>query len=874
MPVVALRLGGSALDSNPSVSGHLDLIGEFRRRFPPFDSIVGRFGENTPTERIPWFFGFILSAATRPGPGACCFVLDKTLGTTTIAGILAALVRLQNDFPNLVERYARTALSRGQRVKVKPSDFVYEYEGIWEDFPNFFRLKLIGEGAWRSFPLVDVLRLEPTDRVRPKGTGGSDLGVFERSPLDHLLDLTTCGNNSVIRNAVLVHMARTQFARIANSLILTPRPAGQFARLSRFLPWGSIGHDGTLKPNDPHQVIGEPLIAATSVSEDLALASSLADVASKIVLVDGARKLARDIQAFDDIADRQRTVVLASPDESEDLDLLKNRGCPIWHMSAGEVLIGEASADQRARKSLVGATIRAADISRRANVRMVVCRDDVLEVAAESLDRAVKVIGDSEEVSEAEEILARLFRVLFDCSECCFGVCKDTEDDLRSTRDRMDRHARWLESAVAEAFRDAFDRLEHAISSGFGTQKVEGLLEVITEHDTKWAIATRSHRTAEKLREEMEILGAELPVLPVSAISSNHEYDGIILSAWPNDQRFTRLRNLSVTPEIRVLTYPFESKWVLRHQARKRAREGSYWLDTDMRSSILGIEPRFLPDLDSPGKKNEPTPAKEISFDLPTFKFEDRIARHRITHPPVAVDGKDSREAQLVQFFGGCYALLTEWAELPILNDLINSGNGVDAKLTSATASRLSIGDFVLFRAGGEKEFVRLIAEESFGAQEYRRIRDVAERWKFTLRRLGDRPASVQRRLAGLYVERSLPTIAGWLGNPDRIGPGNYDDIEAIAKAAGDKELLSTKDAVRVAISRIRGAHQAAGKRLTTLILGELQGRLNDLGDQPTLLDLAYGEAWVVQVETVETKRREYPASQVNRLLWTADSAF
>src|SRR5262249_25681616 len=143
-----------------SHGGHLDLIEEFRRRFPLFDRIVGRFGEDTPTERIPWFFGFILAAGTKPGPGACCFVLDTTPGTTALAAILTALVQLKHDSPGLIDLYARTALSRGQRVKVRPSNFVYEYEGVWVDFPSFFRLKLLGEEAWRSFRLVDVLRLE------------------------------------------------------------------------------------------------------------------------------------------------------------------------------------------------------------------------------------------------------------------------------------------------------------------------------------------------------------------------------------------------------------------------------------------------------------------------------------------------------------------------------------------------------------------------------------------------------------------------------------------------------------------------------------------------------------------------------------------
>ena len=862
------------MDSSSMDKESLELIGEFRRRFPLFDRVVGRFGEDVPSERIPWFFGFILAAAAKPGAGACSVVLEKTPGTTAIAAILAGLIRLQRDFPSLVERYARTALERGQRVKVRPSDFVYEYEGVWEEFPDFFRLKFLGEDASRSFPLVDVLRLEPTDRVRPKGTGASDLGAFERSPLDHLLDLTTCGNNSLIRNAVLVQMPRTHLARIADATILAPIHASEFARLSQFLPWGFIGHDGTLNSDDHFQVVGEPLIAATSVSEDLALASSSADAGAKTVLVDGARRLARDLQAFDDIVDRQRLVILASPDESEDLELLKDRGCPVWHMSADDVLIGEASDHRRTRASLVGATIRSADVRRRCTVNTVDCHDDLLQPAAASLERVVEIIADREEAFEVEEVLARLFRILFEFSECCFGVRKDTIGDLRAAGEQMAQHARWLEPVVREELLDAVNTLERAFTIGTGEQKADALLSILADHDGTWAVAARSPRTAERLRDDLGVLGADLPVLPVSAVSPDHEFDGIIVPAWPNDQRFTRLKNLSVTPDIRILAYPFERKWILRHQARERARTRSNRLETGTLSSILGIEPRFLTPLNSADGHVEDPPGKEIPVDLPVFRLEERVARRHVTHPGLASSDEDGREAQLVQFFGGCYALLTEWAELPLLNDLIDGSHGDNAKFTSATTSRLSTGDFVLFRASGDKEFLRLIAEESLGAQEYQRIRDIAERWKVPLRRLGRGPAAIQRRLADHGLERTPPTVAGWLGNPDRIGPGNFDDIEAIATVARDTELLSIKEEVRDAITRIRGAHLTAGMQLTRLILGELRGRLNELGDQPTLLDLDYGQAWVVQVEAVETKRREYPANQVNRLLWVADSTF
>ena len=204
----------------------------------------------------------------------------------------------------------------------------------------------------------------------------------------------------------------------------------------------------------------------------------------------------------------------------------------------------------------------------------------------------------------------------------------------------------------------------------------------------------------------------------------------------------------------------------------------------------------------------------------------------------------------------------------------MDGSQGDDRRLRTVTAADLSIDDFVLFRAGGGKEFIRLLAEDALGIEEYERVRAIAERWKLSLRRLGSTPTTVQRRLERYGLHRTLPTIAGWMGNPDLIGPGYEDDIEVIGRAADDSELLETLSTVSDAISRIRGAHIGAGSHLTQLILDEVHGRLSQLDDQPVLLDLGYGQAWVVQVEAVDSRQREYPVDQVSHLLWTDDSIF
>ena len=616
-------------------------------------------------------------------------------------------------------------------------------------------------------------------------------------------------------------------------------------------------------------------MASTAVAEDLAMACLAAEPATKVVFVDGARGLGRNLQSFDDIADRQRVLILASSDENDEIDLLRERGCPIWHLSGAEALLGESSIVERTRTSFIGATVRAADVRQRSKVHRVDCSDEMLQLSAGSLERAAEMVVNMEEASEVEEILRKLFKILFECSECCFGVGEEIASDLQDIQAQMAQHKKWLDPAVTGELRGAINGLERAIRDGFGQEKADAFLELLTQPGGQWAVAARSPRTAKWLRQALDSSGADAPVLPVSEISVSDDYNGIIVPAWPNDRNFTRMKNMAVTPNLFVLTYPFESKWVMRHQARERARLRTNRMATGMRSEILDIDPRLVAALEEPEIPTDNSSELITPPEFPVFRWQERFAKRRDGRPPIATDGEDGRDARFVRFTGGCYALLTEWAELPLLNELISSAKGGGARIRAVTVSGLSPGAFVLFRDSGDKEFIRLIAEEEIvGVQEYRRIRDVAERWKAALRRLGNTPAAIQRCLEAQGLKRTVMTVAGWLHNPDHIGPRGDGDVEAIAKAAEDMELLSIRDKVTEAIHRIRNAHQRAGRRLTNLILGELDGKLDGLGERPEALDLDYGHAWVVQVESVDANPYEYPTSQINRLLWISESSF
>ena len=827
---------------------------------------------DVPEEPIPGFFALLATAAMKEEPGACCFVLDRTQGTTALTAVFLALARLQVDFPNLAEEYARTAFGRGQNVMVRPSDFVYEYDGLWEGHPGLFRLKVLGRQEWRSFQVSEALRLELTARQRPKGRLISNLGVFDLSSLDELLDITTYGNGSMIRNVVLLYMAQARFSGITDVVSLGQAHSDQSYRLSDFLPWGSVGPGGEIRAGDSYQVVGEPLIAVTRIPQDLADAATSAPEASRIVLVDGARGIASDLQSFDDIAERQRIVILASPDEVDEIRLLRDRDCPVWYMSAAELTMGESHPGQRDRRSLLGRTVRVADIKEQSQLTAMPCESEELEMAASDLESVASRVDGSEEREDVDELLVRFYRLLMDYSECCFGIDSETESDLQQVHDSLARNRMWLPPDVTRGLQTAIDRLGSASGGGSSSgSKADVMLNILSESSGRWAIASRTARTAVAIHDGLSSRGAEVPVFPIQTISPEDEWDGVIVPAWPGRRRFTRLSNLAPAREVLLLAYPFEHRWLAGHQTREHNLMRYSRMETGERAAILGVGVELIPEM---GARVPDPPPADSPADVPVFNLERRVSQRRSRRQSLSDGNREVRRARLVEFHGGCYSLLTEWSEVHVLNDLIDLGRGAGGRLRSVNAADLSHDDFVLFRAGGDKEFIRLLAEQEIGTEEYERVRTTAERWKQSLRRLGGTPDTVHRGLERSGLHRTLQTVRGWMENPDLIGPGYDSDIESIARATRDPRLLAQMDTIHEAISRIRGAHIGAGGRLTQLILNEVHGHLGQLDGQPVLLDLGYGQAWVVQVASVDAALRDYPADQTNRLLGVDDSIF
>ena len=322
-------------------------------------------------------------------------------------------------------------------------------------------------------------------------------------------------------------------------------------------------------------------------------------------------------------------------------------------------------------------------------ITVVPCNDDALQAVADSLEHAASLLDSEQDANEAREILRRLYNVLVECSESFFGVCEETRQTLQAADDLLRAAEQWLDATVASAFREAATGLATAIGSDTcGDEKAEALLDIMSaERYEEWAMAARSGRTANRLREGLNDWASDFPVLPIGAIQRKKCYTGIVLPAWPNRHNFQRLCDKAVTADLRVLAYPFEEKWLSIYGMRDRTLTKSRVMQPENLSALLDMTPSSAEVL---GRQRPIRFPAEASGSSSVYSVTDVATSPQPKPPPVAGEGEDSRPARLVQFFGGCHALLTDWAELHKLIPAVDEPSGHSTQLLTVSVDDLS----------------------------------------------------------------------------------------------------------------------------------------------------------------------------------------
>ena len=160
----------------------------------------------------------------------------------------------------------------------------------------------------------------------------------------------------------------------------------------------------------------------------------------------------------------------------------------------------------------------------------------------------------------------------------------------------------------------------------------------------------------------------------------------------------------------------------------------------------------------------------------------------------------------------------------------------------------------------------RSFAEMIAGPAVYRELRDLATSWRSCLRTLSADPLRVHRILREAGLARRPVTVQKWLGDEDRIGPQDLEDLEVIAQAAGPfpEPVADVWEAIR----GVRAYHAKAGHRISEWLLDVVPRHAARLREGEARLELEFGATFVVEVEAVDAAVADVPSRLVNELLW------
>lgn len=847
-----------------------DTLNTLKQRFPLLASLRLYNGPGD-TEAIAAFMGILLAAIAESRHSTFCFVFPRKARIAPLTAVLYALGRFAVDFPDLAKHYAKRSFEKGQRVKLVPEGKIFVFGGLWQGLETRFRLELLNEKAAFTWPVSEILRIEPTRRKIPKGhfiDGDMARKEAPLSALDKLIGTKTFGNTSLAVNHVLYLGGQSEFEEFLTDTSFVGLAREDPSTAYSLVSAGFIDELGAIRHQDNYQAAGEPFIAVSSRIEHIAAACNIAPVRSKVVIVDGARRIT-EFARFDAIAETQNMIIVAEAEEEDKLRQLYDRGCRFWRFSIADLEMGEQG-HQSGR--LFDGVFRPARNEATFRTEVVDCWNPHLEQVSLALEKCQGALEESEG-DETQMILHQLYALLMHCTGLLEAPSPEERERLLKKAEKFSRAAEdrimWLPDVPAKALLQACDAITHGIEDPeLGEAKGRVLSKLLADVRQlglkKIGLVARSTSSQMHVRSWLDKKGITHPVLLPFNAGNEGFFDVLICTAWPNSVNFSKLVRQYATPLICLLAYPFEGQWLYQFSQKQKHLQLVPSLKSPEKSDLLGLsrdslwpaEPVSPIPLSVPAETNKPM----------DYDFEERITRKGMV--PFMEPSEETVPTKLVSFSGDAYAFLTETLRIPVITDLVSGAAGENYKIPRRRLEEIQVGDVLVFRDGGRKDVIQTLADAQIGA-EAPAIRERAARWHKALRESGLDETTLMHNLEEVNCPRTLQTVRSWLNDDSMIGPQTKSDLEAIAYAAGNQKFLEDVPDTWKAIHILRGEHLSAGMRLSRILLEKLPERLGELKEGRSQIEIDNAtSAWIVQVEVIAERTELRPRSHINTILW------
>jgi hypothetical protein len=871
-----------------------DWANQLLQRFP----ILGRLRVRQPelserVESLPPFLGIAMAVMETAAPVPVCFLLPRRGETARLVAVLYGLHRFCAAQTELTKRYGESTFTAGDLVRIHPGKHVFRYCGFDARAPEFICLRPVNgtdRDRWSVRAATFVPRLERTTLTRPMGKMNTPIHDPDPAPLDHLLGTFTFGNQGLFRNEITLLDSSTGFQRFVEETAVHRSESGVNAEVSlkTLLPFGDVtppvSPGGSwLTKWDDRNPSGEPLIATTSSAELLARLCIDAPARSKLVVVNGLSRL-RDLQSFDDIQQTQRIVLFADDDDEELVGALGSRGCRFWELTSAEIAAGT---DPRATFDGMFGKVRLwARNKESQKFDAEACESGALDDVAIRLDGLRRLINTKED-GPATKIVGRMWRILNDTAAIVRSLTEDERQraiqQLTQFRRDLAANKAWLTDDAEAALSLSVDSLESLLSADrdVGRTKREAVERIVAEclrAGTSSVVLVRSENQAVDLDQHFrrQIRSGKLRVSTPRGLKADAAFDRIICLSWPGSAAMEALAISLAAPQITLVGYAFERRWLGQCAQRLQRRSRTERISDNEKAGLIG---RPHPSDTGPLPPPAPITAKDappvIDEDIWTFEQRLRAARKGSAASPI--QSPDAVPARYVGFVGTAYAFLTETHHVVTVTDLIASEKRSKQRLPEKVVGELKHGDFIVFPESGDRELILEKADQLLGS-EAPTLRKTARAWKEALWASTLKPAQFLVHARDLGRPRHIMTIRNWFADSAQIGPGTgnedlSEDLELIALVTDHEPLKLQMSKTIEAIRTLRSAHLSAGVRLRDILiqrLPEVIGRIEEEGSVVDLGDL--GSAWIVQVESIAAATEGRTWGEVNRLLWEAES--
>ena len=867
------------------------------KKFPELRQIEIRYGDNeTPrlpythefeTVQIPYFVRLLVAALLNKNGSDCVFVIPQAEIMACLTALISALSNTKHYFQLWREEFAKYGLKPDQRVRLIPSNTIYEYGGFWEG-PGWKLIRLNtlnANDADVSLPLEDTLRLFPTLRKIPKGKGSckETKAQPELSDLDKVVGIQSFGNYSLFKNRIILQTSQGKMESFLQMWSIHRRQNRGVIEASlkdlRDFPWGKISRDGNLQSFNIYQIYGEPIIAFSSSLSPIDEFCSEQEENTRSIITSNKKAVLENTYETQNLCNKHKFFLLTEDIDPAEAIELKDLGFYIWQPTKKEIFAGIESKRKLKQAKKLGplrAIYGTAGMDRD-TIKIIEAVSPILEKIEDKLIKTGKNISDTEVNNQTVKAFTRIYWRSLEL----FGTPEKKYQEWMIKQVQVVNEVLKIQGSFIGL--EDKENLKYIMNSlvddlwpnirEHSQNKFEAIRNIIEINSgTKILLLCRHPEALKVLKQRLEE-NYDVVFLTHDDISIATEiYDIAVMVSWPGKYLFRKLVNSGISHKIVAVLYQNEISAFNSYFKQKMKTDKTVRLTREQKAEIVGCPPELFDEDETIQSSNSVlVETVEKEFDEITIKERSAILDADWSIMPSLPNISTQQSVQAVEaicvtFNNDRCAYLTQTHGLFVIDFHTY-------QCRNKTVKELATGDIVVFRESGDREILKEIAGKLY-PQLYEKYVTLASEWKLWLVTLGHDVNDIWLKLSENGLQRNIMTIHNWVNNEELIGPQNLGDIQVIAKATGLKKNVSKSPQIANAIKELRGIHIEAGFKLTKLLMKRLSMELHKDIQGLENLETSLADVELMTVQEVDTEPAHVMPSLTNEPhpIWWFDS--